>query len=287
MIKFSHSVFALPFALMAAFLAGRHIPGLRRPYAGQVVLVVVCMVAARSVAMTFNRLVDAAIDARNPRTAFRPLPSGRLTRGAAVAFLLLAAVTFGFGSWGFARFYGNLWPMVLSGPVLMYICAYSYTKRFTRWSHLVLGSAIAISPVAAWIAIHPSSLGWTAALLMGAVTLWISGFDIIYACQDIQADRRDGLHSLPSRSGVALALWIARAFHLLTVVLLIAVGLVENLSGIYLLGVGVAALLLLVENALVRSNDFSRVNATFFVVNGMVGLVLGALTLMDILLVRP
>ncbi|MHC4236241.1 MAG: UbiA-like polyprenyltransferase, partial [Planctomycetota bacterium] len=249
MIKFSHSIFALPFALMAVFLAGRHIAGVGRPVVGQIVLVVVCMVAARSAAMTFNRIVDAAIDARNPRTATRPLPAGKLTLTAAYAFLFLAVVTFGIGCFGFHRFYGNDWPVLLGGPVLVYLCAYSYTKRFSRWSHLFLGSAIALSPVAAWLAIHPTSVGWTAVLLAAAVTFWIAGFDIIYACQDIHVDRRDGLHSLPARLGPAQALWIARMFHWLTVVLLVAVGKTAGLGWIYLSGVVLVAILLAVENS--------------------------------------
>ncbi len=287
MIKFSHSIFALPFAVMAAFLAGRHINGLGRPYAGQLVLLVVCMVAARSVAMTFNRIVDAAIDARNPRTASRPLPAGRLRVAAAHTFLALAVVTFGMACFAFHRFYGNVWPMVFSGPVLIYLCGYSFTKRFTCWSHLVLGSAIALSPVAAWVAIHPLSVGWPAVLLMGAVTFWIAGFDIIYACQDIEVDRREGLHSIPARLGPARALLMARLFHGSTVALLVALAVVASLGWLYLIGVAVAAVLLAVENSIVRPNDFSRVNLAFFTINGIVSIVLCILTLADILTNRP
>jgi 4-hydroxybenzoate polyprenyltransferase len=283
MIKFSHSIFALPFALMGAFLAGRQVEGLGRPQWGQIMLIVICMVSARSAAMTFNRIVDAVIDARNPRTASRPLPTGRLTFAAAYAFLMLAVVTFGMGCLGFYGFYGNYWPILLSGPVLAYAFAYSYTKRFTRWSHLWLGSAIAFSPVAAWVAIDPGSVGWPAALLMGAAALWIAGFDIIYACQDIEIDRRDGLHSLPARIGPARALLLARLFHLLTVVLLVALARTAGLGWIYLLGVTMVAVLLAVENSLVKSDDFSRVNLAFFTVNGVVSVVLCALTLTDTL----
>ena len=148
MIKFSHSVFALPFALIAAFLAGRNLEGRTWPFPGQLGLVIVCMVAARSVAMTFNRIVDAQIDARNPRTSARPLPAGTITMSAAYLMLGLATVTFGVGCLGFHLFYQNTWPILLSGPVLIYLCAYSLAKRFTRWSHFVLGSALALSPVA-------------------------------------------------------------------------------------------------------------------------------------------
>jgi 4-hydroxybenzoate polyprenyltransferase len=171
--------------------------------------------------------------------------------------------------------------------VLAYLCAYSYTKRFTRWSHLVLGSAIALSPVAAWVAIHPASLGLPAVLLMGAVTFWIAGFDVIYACQDLDVDRREGLHSLPARLGPGPALLIARIFHLLTVALLIALAAVAGLGWFYLAGVVIAAVLLAVENSLVKPDDFSRVNVAFFTINGVVSVVLCILTLTDILTDQP
>lgn len=207
MIKFSHSVFALPFAIMAAFLAGRALPE-GRPTAFHLALIVVCMVAARSVAMTFNRIVDARIDARNPRTASRPLPAGKLTMIQAWGFLAVFFVTYTVGCFGFYFKFGNAWPMLLGGPVLMVLCGYSFAKRFTRWAHFWLGAAIGLSPVAAWVAIHPASLGLPAVLLSLAVTLWIAGFDIIYACQDIDVDRKEGLFSIPSRLGPATALTI-------------------------------------------------------------------------------
>jgi len=284
MVKLSHSVFALPFALIATFLAGRNLPGRDFPYWGQVGLIVICMVAARSVAMTFNRIVDARIDAANPRTASRPLPAGKLTMPAAWMMLALAAITFFLGCLGFHLFYDNTWPIVLSGPVLLYLCGYSFTKRFTRYSHFYLGSAIAFSPVAAWIAIHPDSVGWPAVLLLLSVATWIAGFDIIYACQDIEVDRRDGLHSLPSRLGPAKALWIARGCHVITIAGLIGLGMLADLGWIYALGVGAAALLLIVENALVHPNDFSRVTLAFFTVNGVVSLVLSGAAITDIIL---
>ncbi len=287
MIKFSHSIFALPFAVMAAFLAGTHIADTGRPDVLQLVMIVVCMVAARSVAMTFNRIADASIDARNPRTASRAIPTGRLSFAAAYAFMTLAMITFGVGCFGFHRFYGNAWPMLLSGPVLLYLCGYSYAKRFTRWSHLYLGSAIAFSPVATWLAIHPGSIGWTALALMGAVLFWIAGFDIIYSCQDIEVDRRDGLFSLPSRVGPAKALFTARVFHILTAVLLAAVGWLAGLGWIYLAGVAITAVLLAIENSLVKPDNFSRVNLAFFTVNGLVSVVLCVLTLIDILTGQP
>lgn len=284
MVKLPHSVFALPFALMAAFLAGRNLEGRAWPYPGQVLLVVLCMVAARSAAMTFNRIVDAAIDARNPRTASRPLPAGRLSFAAAWFMWGLSAVTFGLGCLGFFFWYGNSWPRLLSGPVLVCVCAYSFAKRFTRWSHFYLGAAIAFAPVAAWLAVDPASVGWSALILLGTVTCWIAGFDIIYACQDIDIDRRDGLHSLPSRVGPAGALWIARTAHVLVVGGLVALGILEHLGPVYAAGVLVAAILLIVENSLVRPGDYRHVNLAFFTVNGVVSLVLAATAIVDLAL---
>lgn len=280
-VKFSHTVFAMPFALIAAFLAGRETPQ-GRPSIGHFILVVMCMISARTAAMTFNRIVDADIDARNPRTAGRPIPSGRLSHAAAWWMLGISALTFGMACTGFYLLFGNTWPVLLSGPVLLYLCGYSLAKRFTRWSHLYLGSAVALSPVAAWLAVHPPSLGWTAFLLMGAVTCWIAGFDIIYSCQDIEIDRRDGLHSLPSRAGPEVALWFARLFHVLTVSGLIGVGITAKLGAMYYAGVTVVSALLLVENLLVRPGRYERVNAAFFACNGIVSLVLAATVILDV-----
>lgn len=280
MIKLGHSVFALPFALLATFLAAR--PQL--PTWTQLGLIVVCMVAARSAAMTFNRLADAEIDAHNPRTAGRPLPSGRISRAAAWLFFILACILFSVGCAGFYWLANNPWPLILALPVLTYLCLYSYSKRFTRWSHLMLGTGIAFSPVAAWIAINPQTLGPPAWLLLLAVALWIAGFDLIYACQDVDFDRETGLHSVPARMGVAAALWLARGFHFVTVLALTAVGVVANLNVLYFIGVGCVAVLLAAENALVGPRDLSRVNLAFFTMNGIVGLLLGALGVLDILL---
>lgn len=287
MVKLSHSVFALPFAVMAAFLAGRGIEGRGWPYWGQLGLIAICMVSARSAAMTFNRIVDAEIDARNPRTAQRPLPTGRLAEQAAWTMLGLSVVTFGFACLGFHIFYDNTWPILLSGPVLVYLCGYSFTKRFTKWSHYYLGLALALSPLAAWLAVHPASIGLSTALLMVGVICWVAGFDIIYACQDIEVDRRDGLFSLPARLGPAAALWIARGSHLAAVGALAALGFVADLGALYAAGVVLAAVLLAVENSLVRAGDYRRVNVAFFTVNGLVSIVLGGLAVVDVLLALP
>ncbi len=284
MVKLSHSVFALPFALMASFLAGRHIEGRGLPRWGQLGLIVVCMVAARSAAMTFNRIVDAQIDARNPRTRGRPLPSGRLSMVTAWAMFALSAITFATGCLGFWIFYANTWPILLSGPVLLVVCGYSLTKRFTRLSHYYLGFSLALAPPAAWLAIHPASLGLPAIALMLTVTCWVAGFDIIYACQDIEVDRRDGLFSLPSRLGPAAALWIARASHAVAVGGLVALGLLADLGGYYAVGVALAAALLVIENSLVRPGDYRRVNMAFFMLNGLVSVLLATATIADLLL---
>lgn len=283
MVKFSHSLFALPFALLATFLAARP----RLPSAGQLGLIVACMVAARSAAMTFNRIADARIDAQNPRTARRQIPAGLITLNAARVFFLVACGGFLLATACFWWAYRNPWPIVLAPPTLIALCAYSYTKRFTRWSHLVLGAVIAFAPLAAWIAIQPQTIGASAVLLTLAVMFWIAGFDVIYACQDVDFDRASGLHSLPSRLGVTASLWLARGFHVVTAAALIAVGLVADLGGLYFAGVGCAILLLIVENALVRADDLSRVNLAFFTVNGVVGLVLGVLGVLDIVLRLP
>lgn len=280
MIKFSHSVFALPLALLATFLAAR--PGL--PTWPQVGLIVLCMVAARSAAMTFNRIADVRIDALNPRTARRPLPRGTITTTAAWTFFGVASALFVLGCAGFWWLDRNPWPARLCGPVLVFLCFYSYTKRFTRWSHLILGLGIALAPLAAWIAIGPDTLGAAAWLLLAAGVFWIAGSDLIYACQDTDFDRAHRLRSVPAQMGIAFALWLARAFHVITVGALVGVGLTASLGLLYYLGVGCVAVLLAIENALVSPRDLSRVNLAFFTVNGIVGVVLGTLGILDIVL---
>jgi 4-hydroxybenzoate polyprenyltransferase len=286
MIKFAHSIFALPFALLATFLAGRALPG-GVPTLLHVVLIVVCMVAARSVAMTFNRIVDARLDAANPRTANRALPAGKLSAAAAWVFLAFFFATFAVACFSFYFWFDNPWPMWLGGPVMIVLCGYSFAKRFTRWAHLWLGAAIGLSPMAAWLAIHPESLGLSAVLLSLAVTGWIAGFDIIYACQDITVDRTLGLHSIPARWGPAGALALTRGLHLLVVLLLLGVGRQAGLGWVYHAGVAAVAVLLVAENAAVRPDDFSRVNLAFFTINGVISLLLGACGVVDVLLDIP
>lgn len=282
MIKFSHSVFALPFAVFAAFLAGRELVD-GWPGWGRLGLIAACMVAARSFAMTFNRIADAVLDARNPRTMARPIPAGRISIGQAWLFTLLSAACFVIACAGFAFCYDNPWPIRLSAPVLIALASYSYAKRFTSIAHFFLGAVIAMAPIAAWMAIHPSSLGLPVVLLSAAVTFWIAGFDIIYACQDVEIDRRDGLFSIPARLGIARALLVSRCCHVLTVGLLVAVGLSANLGAIYWSGAVLTAALLAAEQSVVKANDLSRVNLAFFTLNGCVSLLLGIVGTIDVL----
>jgi len=265
---------------LATFLAAR--PQL--PQLTQFGLILLAMVGARSAAMTFNRLADARLDAMNPRTAARALPRGRISPRAAWLFFAAACAAFVLACVGFRWLYGNPWPLILCIPVLLLLCLYSYTKRITRWSHLALGAAIGFSPVAAWIAISPQTLGAPAWLLMVAALFWIGGFDVIYACQDVEFDRRHGVHSLPAKIGIGPALWLTRAFHAATIAALAGVGLTAGLGWLYLTGVALVALLLAVENSLVRPHDLRYVNVAFFTINGIVGVVLGLLGVLDIIL---
>lgn len=233
--------------------------------------------------MTFNRIVDAAIDARNPRTDRRPIPAGKITLQQAWLFAAVSIILFVMACLGFAVYYGNRWPLRLSGGVILFLAFYSYCKRFTTLAHFVLGAAISFAPMAAWIAVNPASLDRTVVYLTGAVLFWIAGFDIIYACQDIDADRREGLHSIPARMGIARSLLISRCCHVATVILLIGVGTSAGLGTWYWGGVALTVVLLAAEQSVVRSNDLSRVNLAFFTLNGIVSLMLGAAGIVDVL----
>ncbi|MGB9434756.1 MAG: UbiA-like polyprenyltransferase [Candidatus Acidiferrum sp.] len=265
MIKFEHSVFALPFALVGALLAARVTlhgwPTLR-----QILWIVVAMVAARSAAMTVNRIVDLRYDKENPRTKTRALATGALSVSFAWAFTLAAIVLFFVAAW-------QLNPLALKlAPVALGILfLYSYTKRFTHWSHLFLGFALGISPAAAWIAIT-GSLDWRMLILCTAVTLWVGGFDVLYACQDVQFDAEAGLYSVPKRFGVAKALWIARAMHVGVAILLVWLAASFGLPWPAWAGIGVVAALLGYEHSLVNANDLSKLNAAFFTVNGYISM---------------
>lgn len=265
MIKFEHSIFALPFALTGTFEALRAHPLGWRETAWKIAWIVIAMVGARSAAMTFNRIVDAAIDARNPRTKVRQIPSGTLSRRFAWGFFAAALIVFLAASAMLGPLCLQLAPLAL-GVVLVY----SYTKRFTSWCHVVLGLALGIAPAAAWIAVT-GSLNWEIAWLTGAVMFWTAGFDIIYACQDYEFDAREGLFSLPRRFGIAGALWISRLLHAGMIFCLWRFHLAFSQSPWTLGALAAVAALLAYEHSLVRADDLSRVDAAFFTVNGWIG----------------
>jgi 4-hydroxybenzoate polyprenyltransferase len=270
LIRFSHTLFALPFALTSAVLAWK----LSGFHVLQLVGILLCMVFARSTAMAFNRLADRRLDALNPRTASRHLPAGRLSTGVVWVFTLLCAAGFVAATTIFLYF-DNPYPLYLSLPVLLFLCAYSYTKRFTSLSHVWLGASLGLSPLAAWIAIRGIvSLADLAAPLVlgGAVLCWVAGFDIFYACQDVDFDRKARLRSIPATLGVRAALRLAALCHLLMLVLLVVLywAAMPSLGIIYLAGLAATALLLIYEHWLVRPDDLSRVNQAFFQVNGII-----------------
>ncbi|HYL36590.1 MAG TPA: UbiA-like polyprenyltransferase [Bryobacteraceae bacterium] len=264
MIKFEHSVFALPFALTGALLAFREAHSAQREFGGKLLWIVVAMVAARSAAMTFNRILDRDIDARNPRTRLRHLPAGILTPRFAWGFVGVSILAF---LWA-ARALNPLC-FKLAPAAMAVVLFYSFSKRFTTFSHLILGLSLGIAPAAAWIAVT-GSLDLRILWLTAAVTFWTAGFDVIYACQDYEFDRREGLFSLPRRFGIAGALWIARVFHLAMIGCLLALAASFALGWLALAGIGAIVLLLLYEHSLVKADDLSRVDAAFFTVNGYV-----------------
>ena len=265
MIKFEHSVFALPFALTGALLAARTTRH-AWPTLWQLLWIILAMVAARSAAMTVNRIVDLRYDRENPRTRQRALATGALSISFAWFFTLIAVAVFLVAAWQLNPLALKLAPLALA--ILFF---YSFTKRFTNWSHLFLGFALGISPAAAWIAIS-GSLDLRMLVLCAAVTLWVGGFDVLYACQDIEFDQRAGLFSIPRRFGIANALLIARSMHVGLVLLLGLLAAAFGLPWPAWLGVAVVAALLLYEHSLVNANDLSRLDAAFFTVNGYISL---------------
>jgi 4-hydroxybenzoate polyprenyltransferase len=273
MIKWEHSIFALPFALCGAMLAASGLPT-----AHQLLWIVVCMVAGRSAAMAFNRLADASIDAANPRTRTRALPAGHLSPAFVATFVIVSSAIFILAASQLNRL--TLW---LSPVVLAVLLLYSYTKRFTRWSHLVLGFALGIAPSAAWIAVR-GSLDPRILLLTAAVTFWVAGFDILYACQDCQFDRDAGLHSIPRHLGIARSLWVARGLHVIMLILLIAMIPAFGLGRLSVMGIVAVALLLIYEHSLVKAQDLSKLNAAFFTMNGVISVVFALFVTADILL---
>jgi 4-hydroxybenzoate polyprenyltransferase len=264
MIKIEHTLFALPFAFLGAVLAANGLPGLK-----QVFWIVVAMLGARSAAMAFNRIADSKFDARNPRTATRAIPAGLLSTGFVWVFTLVSA-----GVFLLAAAMLNRLTLVLAPVALASVFLYSFTKRFTQFSHIVLGWCLAIAPTGAWIAVR-GEIGSTVPLLLSLVVLlWTAGFDILYACQDFEFDRQAGLKSIPARAGIASSLWISRALHAAAFGTLVWLYIVTGLGVIAFVGVIVTGLLLVYQHSLVRSNDLSRLNAAFFTTNAFVSVIL-------------
>ena len=262
LVKFEHSIFALPFAYSAAFLAEMRVPGFWRMF-----WITVAMVAARSLAMALNRLIDQEIDARNPRTAGRELPTGRLRRWQVWVFTGVALGVLIGATFGLPVITRYLWPVAVVPMVI-----YPFTKRWTWLCHLVLGVAIGLGPVGAWVAVT-GTIPWEALVLGAGVALWIAGFDVIYAFMDITVDREQGLHSIPADVGENAGLWSTRIFHLLAVALLALTGVVQGTSFVYYLGVAICALLLSYENWLMRKADLEKVGVAFMTMNGIISVV--------------
>ena len=280
LVRFSHTIFALPFALLSATLAWADEPFRWQDLVG----ILLCMVFARSAAMAFNRLADRHLDANNPRTAARHLPAGTLSVPTVAAFTLLTAGGFVASTFLFLyREPPNPWPLYLCGPVLLFVLGYSLAKRFTSLAHFWLGVSLMLAPVAAWIAVK-GMVDLTVPLLLGAaVAAWVSGFDILYACQDTDFDRAAGLHSVPARFGVPASLRIAAGCHAVMVGLLVALGFASpHLGGVYFAGLGLVGGLLVYEHRLVRPDDLSRVNRAFFHVNGVISVGLLAVVLVQL-----
>ncbi|MDZ7639297.1 MAG: UbiA-like polyprenyltransferase [Bryobacterales bacterium] len=277
MIKFEHSVFALPFALTGGLLGWRELGFPMQGLGWKLLFIVVAMVSARSAAMAFNRILDAEIDARNPRTRMRHLPAGQLSTSFAWGFTLVSAIVFILS----ARLLNDLC-FRLAPVALGIVFFYSYTKRFTALSHVVLGFSLGIAPAAAWIAVT-ASLDPRILWLTAAVTLWTAGFDIIYSCQDHAFDCDTGLYSLPARLGIAKALWLARAMHVAMIASLLALVAVFSLGVAAWLGIAVVVAVLLWEHSMVHANDLSRVDAAFFTANGYVSVLFFLFWSIDIL----
>lgn len=276
LIRFSHTVFALPFALFSAVLAWQQpdVVFRIRDVAG----LLLCMVFARSASMAFNRIADRRYDAQNPRTAGRHIPAGLLSVTAVTLFTLICAAGFVAST---LLFLPNRWPVILSLPVVVFLMGYSYAKRWTSLAHFWLGAALMLSPIAAWIAIT-GGIAWPPVLLGLAVFFWVGGFDVIYACQDVEFDRSMRLRSIPARIGVGPALKLAAVSHLLTVVCLVGLWWTAGLGLLFAIGVGAVAILLAYEHSLVRPDDLTRVNMAFFNVNAVISIGLFVVGSLDV-----
>ncbi len=278
-IKISHSVFAMPWAILAAAMAWHRVGG---PLLGKLALIVLCMVTARTVAMASNRVLDAELDRKNPRTARRALPSGQLSLRFVTMIMILCAAAFVAATALFWLVYANAWPLALALPVLAFLASYPLLKRFSRLCHYYLGTALALAPICAWIAIA-GTVALPPVLMAVAVLCWTAGFDIIYACQDYESDLETGVVSVPAKSGIARALWISRVTHVISFAALVALGLLTpELSRLYFIGVALAGALLVIEHAIVKPNDLSKVGLAFFTINGVISLVIGTLGVIDV-----
>ncbi len=266
MIKFEHTLFALPFAFLGAVLAANGLPTW-----WQILWITLAMVGARSSAMTFNRIIDRKFDAENPRTANRELPSGKLSLNFAITFLVISIILFELASYEL-----NWLTLILSPVALLSVLGYSYAKRFTSFAHLILGWALAISPTAAWIAVRGAIDDVTPIFLSLLVMMWTAGFDIMYACQDYEFDKKAGLRSIPARFGIKNSLWIARMFHFQAFVVLLLLYAVTDLGWLALAGVIAVGILLVYQHTLVKPNDLSKMNAAFFTTNAFVSVILFA-----------
>lgn len=272
MIKFEHTVFALPFAFTGAVLAAHGIPSLYRIF-----WIVMAMVGARTAAMGLNRLIDAEIDGENPRTRNRAIPAGLLGKGTVSLFVLLAALLM-----VYAAYRLNTLCLYLSPPILFFLVLYSYCKRFTALSHIVLGICISFAPLGAWIAIR-GTIDPPALLLAAGVVFWLAGFDTLYALQDLEYDRARGLHSIPVRLGVSGSLWAARIFHLIMLVLLTALQAVLGLGVFYMVGVAITSVLIFYEHWLLRHGDLRKLDVAFFNMNSYISITVFVFTLIDVL----
>jgi len=272
MVKFEHTIFALPFAFMGAFLAADGVPSLR-----QVFWILVAMVGARNSAMAFNRIVDAEIDAKNPRTANRAIPTGMIKKSEAWIFIVASALLF-----FLAAFMLNRLAFILSFPTMALILLYSYTKRLTSLSHLILGFADALAPIGGWIAIR-GDLTWPPIVLGLGVTFWIGGFDILYSCLDYEFDQKEGLFSIPRVFGMVWGLRISTLFHILAALFFFLTGILAHLGSIYLVGCLLTSIFLIYEHLLVKPNDLSKMNLAFFTLNGYVSVILSVTMIADIL----
>jgi len=288
-IKLSHTVFALPFALLAAYLAAASVAVPQLPRWEAIGLIVICMVLARTMAMAVNRWADAKIDAENPRTAGRAIPSGKLSAEFMLGVALISAGGFVAAAGAFWFLSENPWPVLCSPIVLIWLAAYSFTKRITWLCHLVLGSALALSPLAAALAIAPQTLFGPAAspeayLLAVVVLCWVAGFDIIYALQDVQIDKQQGLHSMPAKLGVEPALWISRALHLMSFTAMIALwNYSEALGEGFLFSAAIAGALLVLEHTLVWNSKTKHIHMAFFTINGVISILLATMGVIDIM----